>query len=77
MKKIFFAAVTAVMISCGMGVASAYSYNQEHLAKATANSCSCTRCACDDCKCTDCSKGDCKAACCEKGAGCSTECAHK
>ncbi len=61
MKKILFAGITAVVISCAMGFASA---NAEP-AKAKTATCMCRDCKCDDCKCTDCSKGHCSEGCCD------------
>ena len=79
MKKIIFAGITALIFSCGMGVASAYSNDQEQAAKKAtqASACACTECLCNDCNCQDCTKGKCDQGCCEGGAGCSTQCAKK
>jgi len=79
MKKIVFAGITALIFSCGMGVASAYSYNQEQAAKkaAQAKECSCSECSCTECACTDCSHADCTKGCCDNGAACSNQHAAK
>ena len=62
-----FAALTAVVFSGGMGIASAYTYNVGHAAKKAVPTaaCACPHCACNECACTDCTKGNCSAGCCK------------
>ena len=62
-----FAALTAVVFSSAMGIASAYTYNSGIAAKKAASAaCACPDCSCDKCGCTDCAKGHCDAGCCKK-----------
>lgn len=64
MKKFIFAGITAFVISCTMGFASAYAEG----AKPKAANCTCTKCTCDDCQCNNCSDKNCK------GCGGSSHC---
>ncbi|MDR3682022.1 MAG: hypothetical protein P4L41_18770 [Flavipsychrobacter sp.] len=68
MKKFIFAGITAVVISCAMGFASA---NAEGVTAKTEN-CACKKCACDDCKCNNCNEQTCNKGCDQDG-----QCSHK
>ena len=73
MKKVIIAGFAATIMSCAIGVASAYEYSHtvKKAAPVTASAkAMCDECTCSDCTCPDCSGGTCNDGCCGNGACC-------